>query len=391
MPNRILQVPLWAPPKEAVGLMARTWTDGKWSMGIKASQFDGPEPHAGDRPQCNPSGVLQYQDLDVLLGLAHHWRMAGKPTNGHLDLSVPDVMRWMGFDSLVGAPYSELRASLWRLRTCEISVWHVSELTGDDTSDVIMRNLGTLLSRADVTRGSRLGLASAMHVVLSETTLGWFSERNQEIDLDVYSYLARHPATRRMALARVLWTHLSSWRALDGTVDIPMGWIGSRWADRRPSTDGSPGKALYYDCFSKESRLFRSFVALAKAGVLPWKRTNERLLGRFICPDGVKRIRDVPRQRRFLDIDFTAIAEAAARGDPEPAPQLIEHNPGPETRELLNGPDLVVVEDDEATAQPATTDTDRPDRLLRHLLTICHVQRPVIDEALNKGWKRKTW
>lgn len=314
-------------------------------------------PVAGrTRPQDQPTGTLSYLDMDTLLSLAHYWHIGGNSSDGTVDLTFPEVLRWMGFSHLAGAPYRTLRASLHRLRLCRLSVWNIHEAHLDG----VAANTGSLLSSVSLEVEKRPGAPVRVHAQLSRMTLEWMQEmQTQDVDLDIVAYLARHTATRRLPLARVLYVHLAAWRKRDGSFDLPEGWLADLYADRNPE---KPNQKLYLDAFHKRSKVARALIGLAKANAVVLRRDVDsgRITGRFQCPDGVPRLRDIPRQRRLFALDTMAIAEAAARGDPEPAAALIEH---------------------QATTDP-TTDPERR----RRLLDRCRVASDVVRDAAARGW-----
>jgi hypothetical protein len=352
---------MFHPPSEAIGMKVREWSDGKWFM--RQEGIDMADPASSDlRPQQQPKGVLSYLDLDVLMAITHHWIMAGMSPDGSVDVALPDVLRWMGFNSLAGAPYLELRASVYRLKLCRVSIWHREEehLAG------IAEATSTLLSSATVEHGGRRGHPSTMRVRISPLLMGWLqSPQTQQIDLDVYAYLARHPATRRIPLARVLYVHFSAFRDLNGDFSIQEGWIANRWGERQE--DGLFAKE---DALNPRTKLGRAFLALGKTGAMGCRRnlSTQIIHGKFLCPKEVPRLRDQPRQRRLFPLDTMAIAEAAARGEPEPQPRLTTACPAPAP--------APVVHDDAAP--------------LGRLLTACRVKRSLVDEAKNRGWSDDT-
>lgn len=375
LPRRLLHAPLWLPPRQAAQAQAISWrlSDG-WRLDL-ANPLALSEG-VGGRPQHQASGLLRYGDLDVLLAVVHAWLVAGRPESGLVDLSTLDLLRWMGYgdsrDSLVAAPYLALHASLERLRSCQFAVYRDADSSlADDPAGRLALRAPALLAGVVVQRAARPGQPTEIRARLGDEVLAWMMDEAQAIDLDVYAYLARHPASRRVPLARVLYAAMSAWRKIDGSLDLPYGWLAERYGDRRaPSTTGTPGRLIFCDALTQKSRLRTAFEALATTGALPCRRIAvnglPRIIGHYRVPQDMPRIRDQPRQKRLVELDFAAIAAAHRDGLPEPQPRIAPALPAP-----APAPD------------PAIRDNAA---LLGRLLTACRVRRSLVDEAKSRGW-----
>jgi hypothetical protein len=281
----------------------------------------------GEPPDRSPSGVLRHRDLDTLLALTHLWIVQGQKPSGEVICELHELFRWMGYNSdLTSAPYAELRASIHRLSACRVLIFH------DSDRDEVLQNRPrfdfTLLSDLSSTRQPRPGSPALMTAHINPQIIDWMQEKCQAIDMDIYAHLVRHPATRRCPLARVIWVALTRHRQADRTIRFRAGWLANRYADRRKITSEGFGSLVYTNAFSEKSRLGRAIAGLGKAGALgirPSGDGDDWMEGKFLLPSHLPRLRDEPRQNRLFRIDTMAIAEAAARGEPPPTPQFIEH------------------------------------------------------------------
>lgn len=331
--HRLMEVPLWLPAKDAERMSTVRWTNGKWTMeqtntlplceaeNARRARLPADAPHKTPiRAERWPGGVLRHVDLDVLLTLNHLWAVAGCPSDGVIDLALPDVLRWMGYDSLAGAPYPELRASLQRLASVDVAVYDQSEA---DDPQAIMRNRTRLIDQWDYHAAPYRGATATGRLRLSKMALLWMEEAHQVIDLDVVAYLVRNPATRRMSLSRVLYVAVSRWRSSKGEVDMPEGWLAEKYGDRLPAEpmSGALGRLRYRDAFTPRSCLSRALLGLGKAQVLGLQRNQHtrRLSGHYSCPEGVARLRDQPRQLRLAAFSSLELLNQPA--------QHIEHHP----------------------------------------------------------------
>ncbi len=321
MPHRLLEVPLWQPPIIASRLAAYSWARGDWCMDMANPTVAVP----GKTGRRQPTGVLQYRDLDVLLALVHHWIEKGQDPEGRVHCEIHELMRWMGYAKvLTSAPYAEIHTSIHRLRYTRVMIYRKDER--DEVIADRSRFDCTLLADLSSTKQALPGDASLIRTRLSDNVMDLMRDGSQAIDLDVYAHLVRHPATRRLPLARVLWVALSRWRQSDGSLRFRPGWLADRYADMRNQSEMHQGTKIYENAYNERSRLQRALVGLAKTGALGLSTSDDGwVTGKYRVPHGLVRLRDAPRQTRLLRIDTMAIADAAARGEPPPTPRLVEH------------------------------------------------------------------
>lgn len=392
MAHRLLDAPLWLPASAAASLAAYRWSDN----GLNVEMANPTAPLAGAKRWRQPTGVLRHRDLDVLLGLTHHWISQGMRDDGRVEVSLHDTLRWIGYgDGLASAPYAELHASILRLRYCRVLIYRDEdrELVADDRS----RFDCTLLADLSSDRQSRPGAERVMLARLGESMMAWMRDGSQSIDLDIYAHLVRHPATRRIPLARVVWVALARHRQTDGSLRFRPGWLAARYGDRRDRSEDHQGRLIYRDAYNDRSGLARALHALAHAGVLGLRTTDEGWCeGKFSCPPGLRRLRDEPEQHRLFRIDTMAIAEAAVRGDPEPTPTLIQNDlprRGPATRNLMDrcgehGDAVAIPDLPDAPDQNEEKPTiQRIKTIFTECLRLCRVKGSLIAEARTRGWE----
>lgn len=318
-PNQLCEVPIWLPPRIAGQLHAFTWESSQWvlSMGNAKGLL------TGQRSKRSAAGMPRYTDLDVLLGLTYAWNRNGRPRDGHVDVDLRDIMQWMGYGhDLTSAPYSELAAAVHRMEGVQITAYQKTdiELFKDKPHDYTFR----LIQDVYTERQAAVGRPSKLTAKLSNRVMQWMDEENPSaIDFDVYAYLGRHPKTRRLPLARVLYASIARWRKADGSVDVPAGWLAERYGDRRYNIkEGCNGRLIYRDAFNPRSRFHRALTALGEAGCLGLAPATSsrgiRLIGKYFCPNDITRLEEKPKQKNIFEFSTMAIAEAAARGEPEP-------------------------------------------------------------------------
>lgn len=333
--HRLMEAPVWLPSKDAERMSAVSWSNGKWTMeqtnnlptaeaeNARRSRLPADAPHkAPVRADRWPGGLLRHVDLDVFLALNHLWAMAGFPADGVIDLTLPDVLRWMGYESLAGAPYPILRASLQRLASVDIAIYDQTE--ADDPLSIV-KNRTRLVAHWDYHAAPYRGAIATGRIRLSEVSMAWMQQAHQVIDLDVVAHLVRDPATRRMSLARVLYVAIARWRNAKGEVDMPEGWLAEKYGDRIPADpmSGTLGTLRYKDAFTRRSCLARALTGLGKAKVLGLSRNQiiRRFTGFYQCPANMPRLRDQPRQTRLAAFSTMNLLGLA----PDSEPPRIEH------------------------------------------------------------------
>lgn len=318
MPKRMLNVPLWLPPRVAQRLPIYKWESSshqdRWTL-IQANPRQAVEGIPLDR---QPVGVLQHRDLDVLLALFHAWIHGDNHTSGNVNIELPELLKWMGYNKqLASAPYAEIKASLGRLRRTSIAIYKDSEK--EDFAANPDKYEMTILDGMMPIKPERVGDPTLIAATLSEQVIALLTE-SQAIDLDVYAHLIRHPATRRIPLARVIWMTLTNFRGLNGETQCRPGWLADRYGDRRDISTTSQGRLIYRNAYNKRSRFWRAIEALAKTGALKLTATsNGWLIGKYEVPPDLPRLRNEPIQNKLWPIfDLRDTDPVAALPEPEP-------------------------------------------------------------------------
>jgi hypothetical protein len=293
LPRQLCTEPLWLHPRTAscVSTMHRRWwdvVDGPQGLTRWEHHTEVANPlAANDRAASSPHGLLRYLDLDVLMALSHAWVRQGAD-----DLAVrqADLLRWMGYDSLLTAPYAELLASLHRLHAVQLCCWSGSA-----------RPATPALTRlVDGLHVERQPSGTTYHIRLSNS---WrdalFAGHWQEIDLDGYAHLTR--TQRRDGLARVIYTYLTAQRDRSGGFCVPKEALVQRYAPRKPDQI----RKRYADDAHPHSALPRALVALQRAGILVLgdDAPPTHLRGRLVLA-GVPRLADRGYQQVFCVADF---------------------------------------------------------------------------------------
>ena len=340
MPHRILDVPLWQPAKAAIQLSKYSWQQGSLRM-----EMTNPIPFIPDVDgKRQASGVLTYRDLDVLLAVTHVWIANGRDTSGTIHCELPEVLRWMGYDKdKTSAPYSEIKASLHRLKSCQIFICDESkeedrELLATAPYDLTF----TMLSESQTVRMTdKPGKTSLLSATLSKQFIELMNGLSQSIDIDIYAHLIRHPATRRRPLARVIWLAMARHRGYDGLTRCRPGWLAARYGDRRNRSEADTGTLIYKNAFNPKSSFMGAIKALADTEALQLYATKDGYIeGHYKKPDNLLRIRDEAFQTRFLpSFDFRSDEQKTAEGESAtkalPAPKKVNPHIGSDLEEWL--------------------------------------------------------
>lgn len=296
MPRELLWHPLWLHPRTASCAleMKRSWWDvvvgsngtiNRWRRNTYVAN-----PRANTTKGASPHGLLRYLDLDVLMALSQAYLRQGIRD---LEIAQADLLRWMGYDDLLSAPYNELHSSLDRMVHTRIKLWSGSPDDVPPDNEVIQ--LITEQVQQDGPRNSVVFNARLGHLwtkMLEEGT--W-----QEIDLDAFAHLARN--YRRIGLARVIYAFLTTNRERDGRFCVPKDAIVQRYVPRKPDQV----RKRYADDADPRSSLVRALQVLREAGVVAptSDAPAEFLSGRFIT-EGVPRLTTQILQRRLITRDF---------------------------------------------------------------------------------------
>jgi len=343
VPRQLLTHPIWLNPKTAscTTAMHRVWWDvldqgGKitrWKRNTEVANPTAPVPGSS----CSPHGLLRFLDLDVVMALSHAWIMQGDD----IEVAQANLLRWMGHDNLLTAPYDELRASLRRLESTLMVFWD-GEIDARPTDARRYR----IVEGADFVSGPRNST-----IVNARLSPLWIealkSGRWQELDLDAYAHLTR--TQRRAGLARVIYAFLTSQRDRDGRFCIPKDAIVQRYTPRKPDQR----RKRYADDADPRSALVRALTVLRESGVIEPDRDapETHLAGRFMM-NAVPRLSDQGMQRTLCTTDIWGggkmprVAASAHEKIPVPVspppPPLIEqappreHTPEQESAIMLN-------------------------------------------------------
>lgn len=309
VPRQLLTHPIWLHPKTAssTSSMHRVWWDvidqgGKISRWKRNTEVVNPTaPDAGTG--CSPHGMLRFLDLDVVMALSHAWIMQGDD----IEVAQADLLRWMGHDNLLTAPYDELRASLRRLESTLMVFWD-----GEADARPSDARRHRIVEGADFTDGPRNST-----IVAARLSPMWIealkSGRWQELDLDAYAHLTR--TQRRAGLARVIYAFLTSQRDRDGRFCLPKDAIVQRYTPRKPDQR----RKRYADDADPRSALVRALTVLRESGVIEPDRDapDTHLAGRFVM-NAVPRLSDQGMQRRLCTLDIWGGGQAPRVAGPGP-------------------------------------------------------------------------
>lgn len=338
LPRDLISHPIWLHPKTAAcaGQMHRSWwepveIDGVVHRFERHSEVINPLTTEG-KEAASPHGLLRHLDLDVTMALSHAWLTSGRS----VELELARVLRFMGYQRLVRAPYDEVRASLRRLNSSLIVLWsgpqrpeHISPIRIVETLDFQVRP----------------GKPTILQVTISNAWMNALKTGAwQQVDLDVYAHLIR--TNRKDGLARAIYAYLVTQRRNDGSFEVFKDGIVQRFAPRKPDQR----RLRYKDHGNPKSALPRAMRALITAGVITAEDDGMMVRGRFLNRN-IPRLALLPRQ--------TALCTADLLGGGKAPKALIE----------------------EARPSPEALPTP-----LGKLQRACHVESGLIDEARGRGW-----
>jgi hypothetical protein len=384
VPRQLLTHPIWFHPKTAscTPVVHRTWWDPvETSSGIMRVQRHTEQSNPlGEDParSCSPHGLLRFLDLDVVMALSYAWIRQGD----HIEIAQADLLRWMGYDDLLKAPYDELRASLERLTSTSIALWD-----GEQRAPGVMPF--RIVEYASVEQGAHAG----SRVIKATVSRYWIeslkSGRWQEVDLDAYAHLTR--SYRRNGLARVIYCYLTANR--DNSLEsfrVLKDAVVQRYAPRKPD-----GKSLRYaDHGNPNSALVRAMQVLRESGVIrPEAGPDTHLVGRF-STEGIPRIALAAFQSRICTDDIwgggtnpqpTAAHTQGSAAEPTPPKMPQQGAPKPAARDPIR--DSVIILNREikcakSALQRAVGAAWTPSALLHLMAEVLHgmdadrIQRP---------------
>jgi hypothetical protein len=337
----------------------------------------------------DPSGLLRYLDLDILMALSYEFTRTGQP---RITTSQRLLLHLMGYSNIDTAPFREFRASIQRMAATTI-------VTSDTAAPADAMAPWRLIALNRITSGhqGRLGLLDAS---LSSEWATATAQMWQVIDMRGYVHLCR--AARQNGLARVLYLFLGAITDhRSGEFRCPLSWIQQRFADRR---GGPGGSYTYTNPLHHNGRLWAAFQVLTEQKVLRLHdvlgdpRTPEKVLlrGSFAAASTFPRIPDIEpdRQQVLIAID-KATGEMLNPETLEPIRRL-EGRTQEELADVAIGSGSPVVasspkgEPAPAVTEPAgvpqdTASSQRPGEVLHRLRPYLRVNRDVEAGALATG------
>jgi hypothetical protein len=255
------------------------------------------------------------------MALSKAWVESGAGA-GAVEVEQIRIFEWMGYQNLMAAPYSELRASLQRLKWTSIAV---GEAGG---RPVPFKLLEGFTEETEEGRGAPKLLKARLDPIWCDALRSvhdW-----QAVDLQAYAKLAREH--RRMGLARVIYLYLVSHRNTSDEFAVPLYSLRDRYAQRRfLGDDHVAGRSVLRrsDPMDDEELLKRSLKTLHDSGVCELapvaasRLSDATLRGRFVRPNEPMML---VTQQRFISPglwDGTArLVEAPAQA-PQVAPVLL--------------------------------------------------------------------
>lgn len=288
-PKVVLETPMWLDPRVAArrSRLTREFRD-LWHGAPIVNSLDvaNPLPAEGQGSRSQ-HGLLRYLDLDVIMALSKAWVESGAG-EGAVEVEQIRIFEWMGYQNLLTAPYSELRASLQRLKWTSIAV---GEAGGRPVPFKLIEGFS---EEKEDGRGSPKLLKARLDPIWCNalrTVHDW-----QAVDLQAYAKLAREH--RRMGLARVIYLYLVSHRNASDEFHVPLYSLRDRYAQRRflpgPEKDAGQvaGRSVLRrsDPMDDEELLKRALKTLHETGVCELapvsaaRLSDASLRGRFVRP-----------------------------------------------------------------------------------------------------------
>lgn len=384
-PQEVLRAPLFWDARAAARRQTSRVEYDMWTAGGQRSRYatQTANPIApnqvGMDGRKDPSGLLRYLDLDILMALSYEYTRTGQP---RITTSQRLLLHLMGYSNIDTAPFREFRASIQRMAATTI-------VTSDTAAPPDAMAPWRLIALNRITAGQqgRLGLLDAS---LSSEWAAATAEAWQVLDMRAYVHLCR--TARLNGLARVLYLFLGGITDhRTGEFRCPLSWLQQRYADRR---GGPGGNYTYTNPLNPNGRLFAALQVLAEQKVLRLQEvlgnpnTPDKVLirGSFAAASTFPLIPDIEpdRQQVLIAID-KATGEILNPATLEPIRRLA----GKTTEELEEAdresdPDPVEDEaepEEEPVAEPASAAT----AVLPRLRPLIRVNRAVETEAMTVG------
>lgn len=253
---------------------------------------------AGLDGRKDPSGLLRYLDLDILMALSYEFTRTGQP---RITTSQRLLLHLMGYSNIDTAPFREFRASIQRMAATTI-------VTSDVAAPPDAMAPWRLIALNRITAGhqGRLGLLDAS---LSSEWAAATAEMWQVLDMRGYVHLCRN--ARQNGLARVLYLFFGAITDhRTGEFRCPLSWLQQRYADRR---GGPGGSYTYSNPLHPNGRLWAALQVLTEHKVLrlhevlgdPGSPDKVLIRGSFAAASSFPRIPDIEpdRQQVLIAID----------------------------------------------------------------------------------------
>jgi hypothetical protein len=330
----------------------------------------------------DPSGLLRYLDLDILMALSYEFTRTGQP---RITTSQRLLLHLMGYSNIDTAPFREFRASIQRMAATTI-------VTSDTAAPPDAMAPWRLIALNRITAGhqGRLGLLDAS---LSSEWAAATAQMWQVLDMRGYVHLCR--TARQNGLARVLYLFFGAITDhRTGEFRCPLSWIQQRFADRR---GGPGGSYTYTNPLHQNGRLWTALKVLTEQKVLRLHEvlgnpnTPEKVLirGSFAAASTFPRIPDIEPDRQQVLIAIDKFTGEMLNPDTLEPIRRLDGKTQEELADSIRGsaPETSAMGMSEATpseALPKAT-TNTPAAILPRLRPMIRVNRDVEATALATG------
>ena len=302
-PREVLLAPLFWDARAAARHQTSRVEYDMWDAGTRsryATQTANPiaPNQVGLDGRKDPSGLLRFLDLDILMALSYEFTRTGQP---RITTSQRLLLHLMGYSNIDTAPFREFRASIQRMAATTI-------VTSDTAAPPDAMSPWRLIALNRITAGhqGRLGLLDAS---LSTEWAAATAQMWQVLDMRGYVHLCR--TARQNGLARVLYLFFGAITDhRTGEFRCPLSWIQQRYADRR---GGPGGSYTYTNPLHPHGRLWTALQVLTEQKVLrlhevlgnPNTPDKVLLRGSFAAASTFPRIPDIEpdRQQVLIAID----------------------------------------------------------------------------------------
>ena len=330
----------------------------------------------------DPSGLLRYLDLDILMALSYEFTRTGQP---RITTSQRLLLHLMGYSNIDTAPFREFRASIQRMAATTI----VTSGTAAPPDAMAPWRL-IALNRITAGHQGRLGLLDAS---LSSEWAAATAQMWQVLDMRGYVHLCR--SARQNGLARVLYLFLGAITDhRTGEFRCPLSWIQQRFADRR---GGPGGSYTYTNPLHPNGRLWTALQVLTEQKVLRLHEvlgnpnTPEKVLirGSFAAASTFPRIPDIEPDRQQVLIAIDKFTGEMLNPDTLEPIRRLDGKTQEELADSVRGsaPETPAVAEPETppVSGSATAAANTPAAILPRLRPIIRVNRDVEAQAIATG------